>query len=187
MRHLCVVVFVALLGPLAAAAPVPKHLMKERPAYYYPTTVGARWDYDQRKLVVNKVEDADGVKVVTVVSENGGAVDDVMEVSETGLRRLGFAGPRFDVPLPLLQGPIRVGTTWEIKTKGAEGTGSIAALESIEVPAGKFEAVRVEIAQAFGGRPRTLKAWYARGVGLLKMTDGDRVIWLLKSFTPGKE
>lgn len=193
MRRLLPVLLAPLLFALSApAAPVPKHLMKDRkPAYYFPTTVGAKWEYDSRTVSVAAVDDSKdvrGAKVVTVcdASPNGrGAIDEVMEVSETGLRRIGFGGDPFDVPLPMLQGPFEVGTKWEIKTKGAEGIGEITAFEVIEVPAGKFEAVRVDLVQKKQGR--TIRAWYAPGVGLLKMTENDRTIWLLKSFTPGKE
>jgi len=179
------VVLVAIApAAIAPAAPVPKHLMK-KPVYYYPTTVGATWVYNDLTLVVDQVEDAKGAKVVTVVSVTGAgkARNEVMEVSEAGLRRLGLSGEPFDVPLVMLQAPFCVGTTWEIKTRGAQGTGTIGAIETIKVPAGTFEAVRVDIAQ----RGRTIRAWFAPDVGLLKMTEDDREpIWLLKSFTPGK-
>lgn len=179
-----------LAAPPAPAAPVPKHLMKNRPVYYFPTAPGATWVYGEQTFVVEGVEEARGTKVVTVAAVHADgtrARSEVMEVSETGLVRLGCGGPRFDVPLVMLQAPYRVGTTWEIRTAGAQGTGTITALETIKVPAGTFASVRVEIDQTFGGRPRTIRAWYAPGVGLLKMTDGDNVIWLLTSFAPGKE
>ncbi len=185
-----------LLVPLAVAAgalaaPVPKHLMKNQgPVYYYPTTVGAKWVYDgDHELVVSKVEDRKGAKVVTVEQETakGRNVNEVMEVSEAGLARLSCGGAPFDAPLDMLRAPCRVGTTWKVNTAGIEGTDTIAAVETIKVPAGTFEAVRVDAQYTFVNQQRTYSAWYAPGVGLLKMTEGDKVIWLLKSFTPGKE
>ena len=191
MRHLLAVLLVPVVfAALAPAAPVPKHLLKPpEPVYYYPTTVGAKWVYDGDHVrVVAKVEDRKGAKVVSVEAEAEGkrAADETMEVSETGLTRLACGGAPFDVPLVMLIGPIRVGTTWEIKTAGAQGTGRIGAVETVKVPAGSFEAVRVDIEQPHADRVRTIRAWYAPDIGLLKMTDDDKEIWLLKSFTSGK-
>lgn len=190
MRRLLAVILVAVsFAVLAPAAPVPKHLMKNRPVYYFPVTPGATWVYEGNTYVVEKVENEKGAKIVSVVSVSDGrkTPGEVMQVSETGLMRLSTGGPLFDVPLPMLQGPFRVGTTWEIKTSGAQGQAKIISLEPIKVPAGTFEAVCVELEQSPGGRPRTIRAWYAPGVGLLKMTENDREIWLLQAFTPGKE
>jgi hypothetical protein len=147
-RLFAVVLTSAFFALVAPAAPVPKHLMKGGPVYYFPTTPGAKWVYETGgTFVVSEVEDTKGGKVVTVMSEAGGKLtpSERMEVTETGLVRLSGGGSKFDVPLPMLQGPFRVGTTWEIKTSGAQGTGTIAALETIKVPAGTFESVRVEL------------------------------------------
>jgi hypothetical protein len=187
VRRLLALLFAALPVALAPAAPVPKHLMKERSPYYYATAVGATFDYGQGPLVVEKVEEVKGVKGardVTVTSGKG-AVHEVMRVSEGGLARVGFGAP-FDTPLVFLQPPVRVGTTWEIKTSGAQGTGTITALEELKIPAGTFDAVRVDIVQPQGGGSRTLQVWYARDVGMLRMTENGKDIWLLKSFKPGK-
>jgi hypothetical protein len=194
-RLLAVLLVLAFVAVVAPAAPVPKHLMKNQgPVYYYPTALGAKWVYNEpdgdHVLVVSKVEDRKGTKVVTVEHENGKqrVVDQVMEVSEAGLTRLSCGGEPFDVPLVMLEAPFRIGTTWENKTSGAQGTSTIVGVETIKVPAGTFEAVRVDMEQNRAGRLQgTLQAWYAPGVGLLKMTENDKVIWLLKSFTSGKE
>jgi hypothetical protein len=138
---LSVLLAAAFFALFAPAAPVPKHLMRAGPVYYYPTTPGTKWVYDQRTTYVDRVEDVRGAKVVTVVTVDAAgakAVDEVMEVSEAGIARLSCGGPRFDAPLVLLQAPFHAGTTWEIKTSGAEGTGTIVGTETIEVPAGKF-------------------------------------------------
>ena len=193
-RFLAVLLVPVVVVALAPAAPVPKHLMKNRgPAYYYPTTVGAKWVYDDNGrdhvLVISKVEDRKAAKVVTVEHDDGKrrTVDEVMEVSEGGLARLACGGEPFGVPLVMLKGPFRAGTTWENKTAGIEGTDTIGAVETIKVPAGTFEAVRVDAEYTLANQPMSYTAWYAPNVGLLKMTEGDKVLWLLKSFTPGKE
>ena len=193
MRHVLavllvpVVVAVGARAPVAPAAPVPKHLMKDAPpAYYFPTTPGAAWEYESgQKFAVGTVQDVDGAKVVTVVTDRG-VVNEEVRVSAGELARLGVGVTRFDHPLVFLTGPVKVGTTWEVKTSGAEGTARIAAVELLKVPAGTFEAVRVDLVQPRGGRERVITAWFARDVGLVRMTDDGKDIWVMKSFTPAK-
>ena len=143
---------------------------------------------DDHVLVISKVEDRKGSKVVTVEREtaNGRTLDEVMEVSETGLARLSCGGEPFNAPLVMLKGPFCAGTTWKTKADEIEGTDTITAVETIKVPAGTFEAVRVDAVYTLGNQPMSYRAWYAPGVGLLKMTQDDKDIWLLKSFSPGK-
>ena len=192
--------FSALLVPtvvaaLAPAAPVPKHLMREQgPAYYYPTTVGAKWVYEDTAggdyvVVVTKVEDRKGTKVVTAERETGEqrVPEEVMEVSATGFVRTHCWDGALDPPLPILNVPFKVGDSWAFRFDGGGGTKTIGAIETIKVPAGTFEAVRVDTDFTRANQRRLTHWWYAPGVGLVKMTEDDRIVWLLKSFTPGKE
>ena len=190
MRRLLTGLLAAVLLPITGpAAPVPKHLMKNRPAYYFPTTVGAKWEYESGTVVVvSKVEEGKGAKVVTVTYDGQkGAPFEVVEVSAAGLVRTVSGGGKLDPPLVMLKGPVKVGDSWAMSTAGLEGAKTIGAVETIKVPAGTFEAVRVDSDYTFVGRRRLNSAWYAPGVGLLKMTEDGNTIWLLKSFTPGKE
>ncbi|QJW97110.1 TapB family protein [Frigoriglobus tundricola] len=189
-RFLAVLLIPVVVAAVAPAAPVPKHLMKQ-PVYYFPTTVGAKRVYEgngrEQVLVVSKVEDNKGAKVVTVEEEgaNGRVANEVMEMSESGLARLGLGGTSFDAPLAMLQAPFRVGTTWKLKAAGVEGTNTITAVETIKVPAGAFEAIRVDSDYTLAGQKRSCSFWYAPGIGLVKtMWDGKENV--LKSFVPGK-
>ena len=59
----------------------------------------------------------------------------------------------------------------------------------MEVPAGKFKAVRVEQVVHFTfafGEPYRQTDWYAPGVGLIKTVAGQSVT-TLKSFTPAMD
>jgi hypothetical protein len=62
--------------------------------------------------------------------------------------------------------------------------------EEVEVPAGKFEAVRVEGVVDLGtGRTQKSVEWHAVGVGVVKLVvdrGGGEQTTVLKSFTPGK-
>jgi hypothetical protein len=191
-----VVAVCALVVPvLAPAAPVPKHLMKAAPVYYYPTTVGTTWVYEdpngqEETLTISAVETKADAKVVTVErpGADGAVVWEKMAVSETGLVRIEGLGGKLDPPLVMLQGPFKVGNKFEIKTAGLKGVNEIGAFESVKVPAGTFDAVRVESDYALGGGPARIQDtfWYAPGVGLVQRTDAKDTFRVLKSFTPGK-
>jgi hypothetical protein len=65
---------------------------------------------------------------------------------------------------------------------------TIHGFEEVEVPAGKYRAVRVDTAAGmFNGNPVEAKAWYAPGIGLVKSEGSFGHKLVLKSFTPGKE
>jgi hypothetical protein len=69
----------------------------------------------------------------------------------------------------------------------------VAWEEEVEVPAGKFKAVRVEAVRAAGGREVRYTTWYAPGVGVVKHVLGDEAdrdnsqVQALKAFTSGKK
>ena len=72
-----------------------------------------------------------------------------------------------------------------------KGTFTTAGLEEVEVPAGKFKALRVELeVKEQSGRavaaPQRVRYWFAAGVGLVKMEVvgmKEPNTRLLKSFT----
>jgi hypothetical protein len=200
VRSLLAVLLVpALFAALAPAAPVPKHLMKDRPTYYFPITVGTKWEYACGiVLIVSKVEERDGTKVVTVERVNGNkrTLDEVVEVSTGGLIRTELPMGKFERPYVLLKTPFQVGDTWMCDTAGlgagvpaSKSIHTVAGTEQVEVPAGTFETVRVDIESPPGAAAKKpkLSAWYAPNVGLVKMSEGKLDIWALKSFTPGKQ
>jgi hypothetical protein len=189
--------FALLLGlPTSLAAPRPKE--GDRTPLYYPTRMGAKWVYDDGKettLEVTAVELKGGETIVTV-SEGGpkGALHEKVAVSDKGVFRLERREYILD-RFCLLMLPATEGKTWKFDypqqglLRGEKGTMTVGALEKIEVPAGKFTAVRVEIVvTAINGEPidQRYTSWYAPEVGLVKMTQGTAWTKVLKSFTPGK-
>lgn len=194
LRPLLLVLPTPLLFALGApAAPVPKHLMKNGPTYYFPTTVGSKWVYENSGedwvYVVTKVEERKGTKVVTVEREVGEqrAPEEIMEVSATGFFRTHQSGEALGAPLEILKVPFKVGDSWTFRFEGTDGTKTIGAIETIKVPAGTFEAVRVDTDHTRGNQRHQSRWWYAPGTGLLKMNDGGNDQWVLKSFAPGTE
>jgi hypothetical protein len=181
------------LAPDGRTAPVPRHLMKDSPVRYHPVTSGAKWEYERDgktvTLVASKVETRGAARVVTVEIQGQDRRGPcwVVEVSEVGLAQTELGGLEMNPPLMWLQAPIKVGNSWGITTRYLKGTKTIGAVEKVTVPAGTFEAVRVDSDYTLQGNKEKGSTWFAPGVGLLRMTDsnGDDV-WLLKSFTPGK-
>ena len=62
--------------------------------------------------------------------------------------------------------------------------------ERVEVPAGRFEAIRVEVEWPFGGGTMRRVTWYAPGVGPVRRTlqaSGAEMVEVLKAFQPGRK
>jgi hypothetical protein len=191
-----VAVLSVLTGVLAvaAAAPVPK----EKPPLYFPTKKGATWvyDWDGRKFVevVTATKMTEAGTVVTVGMEDDGKTIPVktVRVSEKGLDEVASGTEATDPPMTLLRLPLRPGEKWAVDTKFKAGLvrGKWAAFgpEEVVVPAGKYQAIRVEAEYvtdaAPGARTHRTTFWYAPHVGLVKMADAD-TLKVLKKFTPG--
>jgi hypothetical protein len=96
-------------------------------------------------------------------------------------------------PVPLLKLPANAGDTWTVGPREnrrgpvAGHTCKVIGEEVVEVPAGKFTAIRVDSVYPADGADSTVSRWFAPNVGLVKMDNGggSRTA-VLKSFTPGK-
>jgi hypothetical protein len=120
-----------------------------------------------------------------------------VHVSDKGLTRIGSGDRDLPVPVPMLKLPAKAGDSWSYEPAVPEGaekrtiTYTVGKEEEIEVPAGKFKALRVEMTQsaAPGEFIPRMTYWYASGIGLVKSVSAqgakDRTV-VLKSFTPGK-
>src|SRR6266851_326240 len=123
---------------------------------YYPTKLGAKWVYDlngkEETETITAVEKKEGAFLITVhkVDEFGREEDVEMKLAADGLFILtGLA--KIHPPSHVLKLPHKAGATWETYT-GAWPlwTSEFTAHgpERIEVPAGKFDAIRVEATDA---------------------------------------
>jgi hypothetical protein len=80
-----------------------------------------------------------------------------------------------------LKNPPATGDTWAWKGKGMMGVDieeshRVIGPEMVEVPAGKFQAIKIETKLTQGGYPVTLTYWYANWVGFVKgMTESGTV------------
>jgi hypothetical protein len=176
-----------LAASVAYAAPAPK----SKDSVYFPTKEGDTRVYEFRageKVeaaytdVVTKVEKKDGALHVTITRERVGTTPFVttIAVSSEGLFRVAANDEKLEKPIPLLKMPAKVGTKWEADG-GAKYT--VTKEEEVEVPAGKFQAIRVELVT--GTSKTTL--WFAPNVGLIKMAgEGSDRVQVLKEFKGGK-
>jgi hypothetical protein len=186
---------VLALGSMAAAAPALKGGVDGR---YYATRLGAKWVYDadgkEYTHIVTKVEDTDGGKIVFIGKDEGGKITPVrkLTVTDKGIFQDQDGDEKLDPPFCYLKLPAKVKDTWEANPSHqgkimGRGTRTLAGYEEIEVPAGKFRAVRVDWDYTPVGQPTyKIKTWYAPGVGMVKMVSG-KLTTVLQKFSPGKD
>jgi hypothetical protein len=179
----------ALPGP-GPAAPVPTHLTKDL-AFDFPTRVGTTWEYRSGKhryeLAVAKAQERDGAKLLSLFLLVGGCGSSGGTISVSA-GRVTEAGPGRAPPRTLLVFPLRPGATW----RDGGTTATVRGVEPVAVPAGRYDAVRVDEVTPAPGGAVTVTSWYATGVGLVRRARavGDRcpeVVAELESFTSGKD
>ncbi len=170
------------LSPASDAAPVPTHLMPPIP-FYFPITAGAKWVYvsptgeEQVIEVVDVKRDGDDL----VFSRKGDYVpSDKIIVSVDGLRYTRDTADGKTTGGVMMKAKFRQGESWRM-LDGSERT--ISGPEVVEVPAGKFNAIKVVVSDY------NQIIWYAAGIGEVKRSSAggeETVIRSLKSFTPGE-
>jgi hypothetical protein len=155
--------------------------------------VYTRGDHDETHTVT-KVESKKGETLVTVEWDRDLPTKSfqVISVRPDGLHLVSETGNPYDPPMHILRCPIELGKEWESKTKREprlviSDKRKVAASEKVKVPAGEFEAVRVEAGFSTnpGGQVRSVVYWYAPNVGIVKMDGPPELV--LKAFSLGKE
>jgi hypothetical protein len=192
---------VAVLSAIAAAAPVPKQ--KQVTTSFFPTAVGTRWVYNDnggdRDLTrfigeAKKKGDETTLIINTILPKGEIVFDEELIVSPKGMFVRKFTEAQVcNPPFCRLKYPSSPGDSWEIKClcfeNKLEGTVKVCEQEVIEVPAGKFNAFRVDWKGT--GKNQDNTCWYVAGIGSVKEFHRAEVARLsvervLKSFTPGK-
>jgi hypothetical protein len=192
----------ALTLAAAWAAPTLKNPSKPKP--YYASGLGTTLVYDtggrEETWEVTAVEEKGEETIVTtsVVSADGKFPLQKVAVSATGVFLLEVTQFKVE-PVCHLKFPVKEGDTWEYNVAAQKGlvgqsaTLTVGAVEDVEVPAGKFHAVRVEmVVTAQNGKrldpPLKYTQWYDADLGAVKMTGTDGFTRVLKSVTrPGKK
>ncbi len=202
MTRLLAAIAAPALSVAVLAAPVPKG--KPAPDYF-PTKIGTKRVYRmsgepgrdpwEHVFTVTDVKVKDGATVVALQREVGAAPDRVakipggtVKVSKDGV----FHVASYDPPLPVLRRPLTPGNSWtwkgEYKQEGRTQTRTVKGMEVVKVPAGEFNAVRVEVIESRDGDEHLFRSteWHAAGVGRVKWVSNN-LTEELTAFTPGKE
>jgi len=177
--------------PGATCAPEPSDDL-----WYLPTTEGSQWVYQ-----LSDIEDALLTLTLTSVETHKDRV--IVEIGTELLGRIRTIKTMAVFPGALLEiSPGSAPPAWELREGGKKGTKwesterhfrsdvtvvySAEGAETIEVPAGRFRAVRIDAVYEYRGVRIRRSRWYAPGIGLVKET-GAGLELQLKSFTRGKQ
>lgn len=181
--------------PLAiAAAPVPTHIMPKDDPVCYPLRVGDRWTHQladsELTGVVTKVEKVEGGSSVTselTDTTRKNSYFQTVIVSPRGVQVTEYAGQKINPPVWWLKLPHTSKNEWTGTWPGGlDFEFATKEWEVVEVPAGKFKAIRVDRKELQNGTVLgTTTYWYAPGVGCIKIA-GRSPARSMKSFTPGK-
>lgn len=164
---------------------------------YFPLPVGANWKY--RSTTADGKQSDFSIKVLNEEKENGNTLYLVETVStfqpihdwysksngwvlmhREEYVKMGTKA-EYQPTKQFLKNPLTNGDSWQWKGKGMMGleideSNQVSGPESVSVPAGTFEAMKVSTKVVQGGAPVTKTYWYAPGVGLVKsMTDTGSV------------
>jgi hypothetical protein len=189
---------VVIVAPLAATAPVPRDAQKPR-IDYFPTQVGSKWVYKntenpdwERTNVITSADEKNGAMIIRVGTQaEDGTVEhrETWKLSPSGLFQCHESREDEEAPTRYLKFPIQVGDKWDCRcTGGTMGVATCMGCEEVEVPAGRFKAVKVVArwkTQNIGGGEA--RVWFVLGIGLVKCDWGDGgAATVLHSFTAGE-
>lgn len=164
------------------------------PAKLFPAKVGSQWDYaveSKGKAAgtvtnkITKIETIDGQPLIRLESfvKDKVVASEHLAVTDLGVFRHRINGSEATPPVCVIKFPLKADETWTTDTKiGQEMlTGKcVVGFEDVEVPAGKFAAVRVKMNAKAGAQEIESTIWYAEGVGMVQQsfTVGDNVFSL---------
>ena len=188
-------------APGVEPPPVEK---QDKQADYYPLRVGNKWQFElevkgktiDAEYQVAKIEQIDGQALACIEASMDGkaAATEHLATSDKGIFRHRTDGMELTPPVCLLKYPIKEGETWTGKTK-ASGAGEliykcrVGKWENVEVPAGKFKTITMNISLEQGGMTIVSDYWFAAGVGIVKQEfdmNGLKFSLKLKKFEEGK-
>ena len=171
-------IFSGVLVTLSSSDSSPK---LPEPVTYFPTSVGIKLVY----VFDNKTENAETLTVMKVDENENGLVITEGNITPSGT----FPGRRIFVCKEgvavlnnggtvaewLLKAPYTDGTKWET-SRMALGKTTIESVaikgeEEVEVPAGKFKAIRVDCSLTIAGKDSKWSYWYAKDLGVVKEVD----------------
>jgi hypothetical protein len=179
-------IVVLLISSLVdAGTPVKeKKEKKETTDNYFPLQQGNEWHFERTapgKPVsvvyrIGKIENINGVDLARLDVEIDGTSfpnAEHLRQSDKGVFRHRLSGVEVDPPLCILRYPAKPGDKWggEITVgtdKGAYGCETVE--ENIEVAAGKFKAMRVNLRLDYKELTVKVSYWFVKDIGYVKQT-----------------
>jgi hypothetical protein len=174
MLRLAIGVTVLLVGEVALA---------QNTSYeYFPLKPKSKWTYkvqDQTvEVQVGPTEKFGGEECTRVDTIVNGKVQasELYAVRGDGVYRVKIKDDKIDPPVKILAIPPKKGDSWQINSKVGmqpiSGKFTIKEVnEKVNVPKGSFETVLVEGADLeVAGSKTTVKVWFAKGVGVVKLS-----------------
>lgn len=174
---------------------------KVKPPDYLPLKEGMKWHYQVEgngvkvPLItqVAKIESINGQPLARVETVAKGMVVASEHLSNTpqGIFRHRFNGVDVSPPVCVLKYPVKNGASWESENKLGEQKAKMACRvgsDEVEVPAGKYKAVTVQVDAEVEGMKLTTTYWFAAGVGIVKQTvefGGRKTTMALEKFERG--
>jgi hypothetical protein len=171
---------------------------------YYPLQVGNQWRYffkgreDSPQTVsrITKIETIDGTPLARLEAtvDNKVVATEHLVATEKGIYRHRNNNQEITPPVLLLRYPARAGDHWDgeitVAKEKAKYTCDVKE-EMVEVPAGKFKAMKVTLLlERTKGPNVTNTYWFVKDVGFVKQTGeaGDLTINMeLDKFEPAKD
>ena len=190
--------FSLLIGALAVVPALAQRPQEQNPDYF-PFRIGDWWKY--RSTTADGKQSEFTVKVLNAEQQSDGRKHYLVEtistfqpihnwyskpVGEVLMHRIAY--PKNEAlkadyqPVKLyLKNPLSVGSSWQWKGTGMMGveieeSSRVTGTETVEVPAGRFQAMKVETSVIQGGTPVEKTYWFANWIGMVKsMTDTGSV------------
>ena len=198
-----VVFFLCILPAFCAAQEVKQGEKDAKQPNYYPVEVGNTWHYKVNAngkdanvtTRISKLEKFGDVELALLDSPNV-ALTEHLTQTEKGVFRHRFNNAEVSPPFKLMPYPPKVGTKWtgEFTVEKEKGKhtyhGEILKEEMVEVPAGKYKAVLVQIKLREGERDIETNYWFVQDIGFVKQTfiiGGATILLELEKFERKKK
>jgi hypothetical protein len=149
---------------------------------YFPLKPKSKWTYKVQDQTVEvqvatteKFGGEECTKVDTIVNGKVQA-SELYSVKADGVYRVKIKDDKIDPPVKILSIPAKKGDSWQINSKvGSQpisGKFTVKEVnEKVTVPKGTYDAILVEGADLYvAGTKTTVKVWFAKGVGVVKLT-----------------
>lgn len=196
-RHFLALVAILLVGPVLLAQDEPVMTAKTE---FFPLEKGAVREYKSNDRTVTvkvvgfeKVGDNVCARLEASTGEDKEKKTriELVTVNTEGVYRCGFENNRFEPPLLLLKLPADKPSKTEVSSKmlNTELKGTVETAEkteSVKVPLGTYDAVKVTANLTADKNKLVITTWYAKNVGIVKQSinfNGNEVVQELTKYT----